>query len=322
MTDNNNKKKEEKVEIKNENIYKNDIVSYINNIKTLLEKNIPQSKGYLMKKINIILIKITSIFEFLLKEKELVIKYESMLQKDENIIRQLYKKIFYLKSKLDHKENSIIDLLAKEKEYENLKEKTGAYYINGKLIYNERKDNEIMILRTENSNLKSFIESRENDIKNKDTEIIKLKEQILLNNKKRKYNGKKKSKNNSLSNINDLKYTYSNININFNEISNPNIIKNCNSSFKNKNKSTVSMIDKTLYIPPQLRNDLSIRELFKKKKIYDFYPHKKLKKKINFDNIEKLNQLSHEDKYISVNKSNYNLLTNKKYDKLISNTIN
>jgi hypothetical protein len=275
-----------------------------------------------MKKINVILIKITSLFDFLLKEKELVIKYESMLQKNENIIRQLYKKIFHLKSKLDHQENSIIDLLTKEKEYEKLKEKTGAYYINGKLIYNERKDNEIMILRTENSNLKSFIESKEKDIKNKDTEIIKLKEQILLYNKKRKYNGKKKCKNNSLSNINDLKYTYSNININFNEISNPNIIKNCNSSFKSKNKSIGSMIDKTLYIPPQLRNDLSIKELFKKKKIYDFYHNKKLKKKINLDNIAKLNQLSHEDKYISVNKSNYNLLTNKKHDKSISSTFN
>ena len=299
-----------------------DISIYINNIKILIENNIPQSKGVLMKKINVILIKITSLFDSLLKEKELVIKYENMLQKNENNIRQLYKKIFHLQLTIGYQENTITSLVTKEKEYEKLKEKTGAYYVNGKLIYNERKDNEIMILRTENSNLKSFIENKENDIKSKDNEIIKLKEQLLILNKKRKNNGKKANKNNSLPNLGDLKYTYSNININFNEIANPNSIKKLNSSSKTKNKSNIGIIDKAIYIPPQLRNDLSVKEIFKKKNIDNYKIDKKYKKKIFLDNNEKINQSSNEDKYISVNKSNYNILTNKRHERLMSNTIN
>ena len=331
MADKNTKQQEnskQNFEKKNteEIIKKEDLLSYINNIKTLLEKNIPQSETYLMKRINVLLIKITSLFDSILKEKELVLRYELMLRNNENIIKNLYKNIFILKSTIDYQENAIINFVSKEKEYEKLKEKTGAFYSNGKLVYNERKDNEIMILRTENSNLKSFIENKENALKNKDTEINKLKKQLILINKKKKNNDKKKNKNNnnnnSLSNFNDLKYSYSNININFNEITNPEVLNNCNSSYKIKNKSLTGTIDKTIYIPPQLRNDLSLKELFTRRNIYNLYHHKQIKNKKLLDNYDKINQLSNEEKYISVNKSNYNLLTSKKHERFISNTIN
>ena len=329
MADKNTKRQEnskQNFEKKNteEIINKEDLLSYINNIKRLLEKNIPQSETFLMKRINVLLIKITSLFDSILKENELVLKYELMLRNNENIIRNLYKNIFILKSTIDYQENTIINFVSKEKEYEKLKEKTGAFYSNGKLVYNERKDNEIMILRTENSNLKSFIENKENALKIKDSEIFKLKEQLLLFNKKKKNNDKKKNKNNnnSLSNFNDLKYSYSNININFNEITNPEVLNNCNSTYKNKNKSSTGTIDKTIYIPPQLRNDLSLKELFTRRNIYNLYHHKLIKNKKLLDNYDKINQLSNEEKYISVNKSNYNLLTSKKHERFFSNTIN
>jgi hypothetical protein len=267
---------------KEDNSHKNELLNLINNIKNLLEKNIPQNGALLFKKINIILIKITSLFDYLLKENELVLKYERMLRKEENSIRKLYNNIFYLKTTIDYQENTILNFVSKEKEYEKLKEKTGAFYSNGKLIYNGRKDNEIMILRTENSNLKSFIEAKEKEIEKKDNEILKLKEQLLLYNKNRKNNEKKrfKNKNNSLPNFNDLKYSYSNININFNEISHSDILKDgYKSIFKNQNKSTKALTGKTIYIPPQLRNDLSLKELFSKRNIYNLYHHKKIKKK-------------------------------------------
>ena len=329
MNDNNKQKllyNSERTTIGDNNTHKKELQNLINNIKNLLEKNIPQNGTLLFKKINIILIKITSLFDDLLKENELVLKYESMLRNEENSIRRLYNNLFHLKTTIDYQENTILNFISKEKEYEKLKEKTGAFYSNGKLIYNGRKDNEIMILRTENSNLKSFIEAKEKEIEKKDSEILKLKEQLLLFNKNRKNNEKKrfKNKNNSLPNFNDLKYSYSNININFNEISHSNILKDdYNLIFKNQNKSTKALTGKTIYIPPQLRNDLSLRELFSKKNIYNLYHHKKIKTNKFTEKNNKLNVLSNADKYISVNKSNYNnILTTKKHERFFSNTIN
>ena len=329
MNDNNKKKENNlilKSEIKNkeDNNKKKELESYINNIKSVLEKNMPQNGAFLIKRINILLIKITSFFDLLLKENKLILKYEKMLQKEENKIRRLYNDIFYLKSTIDYQENTILKYASKEKEFEKLKEKIGAFYSNGKLIYNGRKDNEIMILRTENSNLKSFIEKKEKDIETKEKEIIKLKEQLLIFNKNKKNNKKKKlnTKNNSLPNINDLKYSYSNININFNEITSPDALQNYNSIFKKEDKSSNEENGKTIYIPPQLRNDLSLKHLFSKKNIYDFYHHKKIKHKKISENNSKLNLLSNTDKFISVNKSNKNLLSNKRKERIFTNTVN
>ena len=56
-----------------------------------------------------------------------------------------------------------------EEEYEELKEKVK--YEGGKFLDNERKDNEIFILRAENSSLKKEIVKLENIIKNKDSRI-------------------------------------------------------------------------------------------------------------------------------------------------------
>jgi hypothetical protein len=60
-----------------------------------------------------------------------------------------------------------------EEEYEELKEKLK--YEGGKFLDNDRKDNEIMILRNENSKIKKEIVKLENRKKLLETEIIELK---------------------------------------------------------------------------------------------------------------------------------------------------
>lgn len=326
---NKNNKTQEKLtlssETKNKEILNNKdtLLSYTDSIKNLIETNIKQNRSFLLKRLNIIIIKIINLFESILKENELVSIYESMLRQNENIIRKLYSTIFNFKITIDYQDNTILNLSSKEKEFEKLKEMTGAFYSNGQLIYNGRKDNEIMILRTENSNLKSFIENKEKDIENKDKEIMKLKEELLLCHKAKKNEEKKKHKNDSIPSINDLKYSYSNININFNEISHSGIFKNCSSNYKiNTDQSLIGSNNKTIYVPPQLRNDLSLKDIFFKKHMEKLFHQKKFKNnkltKIN----GKISFLSNKDKYISVNKSNYNLLSNKKHHRIFSQTIN
>jgi hypothetical protein len=88
------------------------------------------------------------------------------LEKDNRYYLQLYLKSEIQKKVLDMKLNAYLYL---EEEYEDLKEKVK--YEGGKFLDNERKDNEIYILRAENSSLKKEIVNLENIIKKKDRKI-------------------------------------------------------------------------------------------------------------------------------------------------------
>ena len=88
------------------------------------------------------------------------------LESDNRYYLQIYLKSEIQKKVLDMKLNAYIFL---EQEYEELKEKVK--YEGGKFLDNDRKDNEIMILRTENSSLKKAIIKLENISKNKDNQI-------------------------------------------------------------------------------------------------------------------------------------------------------
>lgn len=106
--------------------------------------------------------KISSIVDCLSKENdEILSKYESILRKSEQKIRALYSDLFNLKIKNIYLENSVEILQKKEIEYKLIKEKTGVIVENGDIIYNSRKDNEIFILRQENSNLKNVVSKNE-----------------------------------------------------------------------------------------------------------------------------------------------------------------
>ena len=94
---------------------------------------------------------------------------ENQLKKMENDIRyylQLYLKSEIQKKVLEMKLNAYQYL---EQEYENLKEKVK--YEGEKFLDNERKDNEIFILRAENSSLKKEIVNLEHLNKKKEQKI-------------------------------------------------------------------------------------------------------------------------------------------------------
>ena len=187
---------------------------YYNNHNTTKEKN-------LKEKINSYFNQIFSSINLIIDEKDKMIsKYESILKVNEQKIRFLYSEIFNLKIKNNFLESNIDVLLKKEKEYRLVKEKTGVVVENGVIVYNNRKENEIFILRTENSTLKNVINKNEK-------EICEIKEK--LKNEIENYDKKISNLNNK---INQLKYklkqsdrktkgqSFSSINLNNNENSN------------------------------------------------------------------------------------------------------
>ena len=228
-------KKKEKNENENTNNSSNkQIDNYIIYIKTFNDNikylqqyyntHISPKEKFSKEKINLYFTQISSTIKLLSEEKDKIIsKYDSILRKNEQKIRILYSDIFNLKIKNNFLENNNEILLKKEKEYRLVKEKTGVIVENGKIVYNDRKDNEIFILRTENSTLKNVISKNEKEIK-------------ILNNKyKIEKENYEKQISNLNSNINHLKYklkqsnpntkgkSCSCININTNDTTNPNL---------------------------------------------------------------------------------------------------
>ena len=82
-------------------------------------------------------------------------QFESYIKKLENDLKYSIKKQFMFKIQKDSLEMKIRGYMEIEEEYEELKEKVR--YEGGKFLNNDRKDNEIIILRRENSNLKKEI---------------------------------------------------------------------------------------------------------------------------------------------------------------------
>ena len=207
------------------NNYLEVINNQINLLKELFYNNYIKSTDELIKnKVVSTFTHIFSILNLITKKKENIFSlYESILRKNEGKVRQLYSDIFTLKIKNIYSENLVENLLQKEKEYNLIKEKTGIFVQNGTVIFNDRKDNEIFILRQENSNLKAAINKNENEL-NQLKKVYKkdkydfqekisklnykiniLKNQIQTND----YNPKIKSKNNfQLLSSNELNKTY------------------------------------------------------------------------------------------------------------------
>ena len=274
------------------------------------------------------------------KMKKSIEQYESIMRRDEQTIRILYKNLLTYKLLKDTLDNKIRLLHIKEKEYELIKDKTGAYVRDGEIFYNKQKDNEIIILRAENSNLKNVVENYEKIISEKS---------LLYDNLKNKYNNFQTKLINNKNNI--KKQAIPNININLNESSSlTNIDNNLHYSMlnhsdkkniKNFNYLRYKNISKINKIP--FNNCLSSRSLLKKsldfspkdifkakkkssshsnerkKKISSFenqkeicsLKKKRLKKEDTFNNNLKLSQLNLLQVYTansskSINKSPYN----------------
>lgn len=107
---------------------------------------------------------------------------ESLLHKAEHTIRCLHAKIFNYRLQMEVLDTKILNYKEMEAEYRAMKELYK--YENGKFLSNDRKDNEIVILRKENSNLKKKIDGLEQEIKIvTSTKNEHLKSVTLLNKK-------------------------------------------------------------------------------------------------------------------------------------------
>ena len=145
--------------------------TYILSLKELLKKNISNinldiNSNKLNENIDYITKKIEILFSKYINEikNSYNSKYENILKLYEQKIRFLYENKFNLELNRRILEESNRNLLRKEKEYELIKEKTGIVVVNNKIINNDRKENEIFILRKENSILKDTIEKQKKEI--------------------------------------------------------------------------------------------------------------------------------------------------------------
>ena len=105
-------------------------------------------------------------------------QYENLIHKLESKERNITKLYFQVKLQKDAMENKISEYMEMEEEFEEMK--TKLKYEEGRFLNNDRKDNEIIIIRGENSNLKQSIRKLENQIKN--MENNKQKNHQLINN--------------------------------------------------------------------------------------------------------------------------------------------
>jgi hypothetical protein len=142
---------------------------------------------------------------------------ENYTKKLENDIKILYRKFFDYKIHNDALEEKIKLYRIVQEKYEELKEKVK--YVGGKFLDNERKDNEIIILREENTILKK--------------EIAKLEKINKLNDAlKNNYLNKTKNLQNEIEHLNkklESKYNSNNSISNYNS-SNASIINNMNNN--------------------------------------------------------------------------------------------
>ena len=158
----------------------------------------------------------------------------------ENKERKLMKKIFQDRLKIDAMENKISEYIDMEYEFEEMKAKLK--YEDGRFLKNDRKDNEIIIIRNENSNLKKIVNKLEQQIK-KNNEILLAKDRLINNLKDEiklleKNHKKYEIKNNYNNSIKEQYNLLNGINININNGTNSkNNNKNKYSKHSNNNSS-------------------------------------------------------------------------------------
>ena len=105
-----------------------------------------------------------------------ILQLENIILKLEKDLKYHIKEEFMLKIQKDSLDKKVMKFMEMEEEFQQLKEKVR--YERGKFMDNDRKDNEIKILRSENSNIKKEVKKMEIKIKNlekkneEDKEII------------------------------------------------------------------------------------------------------------------------------------------------------
>ena len=89
-------------------------------------------------------------------------EYENIIRNLESKQRILTKNYFQQKLQIDAMENKIEEYMEMEDEFEEMK--TKLKYEDGRFLNNDRKDNEIIIIRSENSKLKNTVDELEKEI--------------------------------------------------------------------------------------------------------------------------------------------------------------
>ena len=111
-----------------------------------------------------------------LPESSPVEKYQNRLLKLEQKERKYIKHILQHRLIKESLEMRIAEYIQMEEDFEEMKLKFR--YEEGKFLSNDRKDNEIIILRSENSNLKTEITTLEQNIKKLQNEITECKQKL------------------------------------------------------------------------------------------------------------------------------------------------
>ena len=127
------------------------------------------------------------------------VTYENIIKNLESHERRLYKTIFQDKLRSDAMESKIGEYMEMETEFEEMKAKLK--YEGGRFLNNDRKDNEIIIIRSENTNLKNIIKKLEDKIE-KNNEL-QLSKDRLINDLKEKIKTLEKNKIEIKNNINN-----------------------------------------------------------------------------------------------------------------------
>ena len=307
---------------------------YINNIKSIQPKQLIE---YLHHSIKILLKKKfedgrelqrkeeknTKIKKKIPFDNDYIFQLENSLQKLEEKERNYTRLIFKYKLQKEAMRNKISNLLDIEDEYEEMKSKLK--YEDGRFLENDRKDNEILILKKENSSLKKGILKLEKNYK-------ELKESINID---QNIIDELKIKNEKLNNlVTELKKEHfqnmrSNSSINLNIINNNNI--NPNKNKKNgiflKPKNTFFNTPKSNYNLESFQNNINQSYMRKK----EFTIDNTSSTKTNYNKIFNLNKknihLTKKNKSRSISmllddyekRDNYFWMNNSNNNKIISN---
>ena len=190
------------------------------------------------------------------------IQLENQIRKLEMDIKYYLKKYLSYKIQKDSLEMKLNAYMSLEEEYEELKEKVK--YEGGKFLDNDRKDNEIIILRSENSALKKEITKIEN--KSKNNEI-----------KNKEYQNKIKDLQNTVENLNKKIYKLEKI-IKDNTIKNNALNRNNSNSCTNlriksseniSNKNNMSNYN-SIYSLANLKNIIHLNNSNNSKRLLNF----------------------------------------------------
>ena len=211
-------------------------------------------------------------------------EYESIIRNLESKQRILTKNYFQQKLQIDAMENKIEEYMEMEDEFEEMK--TKLKYEDGRFLNNDRKDNEILIIRGENSILKTEINKLEEKVKSLD-EVINSKEKKIqeLNNEIEKIKNKFEQKNetNISPSINiNIRNVHSNNN---NDLNNETDNSNIKKSNYNPNRNSTNFITNSKFFYNYVNEQISLnnkKNTFSSKKKKDnknYYRNKTSKDK-------------------------------------------